>query len=40
MRRVRTIAVAAVVAVALAALASWAQPKKLVFWTHWEQILA
>jgi hypothetical protein len=37
MRGVRTIAVAAVVAVTLPALASWAQPKKLVFWTHWEQ---
>src|SRR6267378_7547110 len=37
MRGVRTIAVAAVVAVALAAPSSWAQPKKLVFWTHWEQ---
>jgi len=34
---VRTIAVTAVVAMALAAPSSWAQPKKLVFWTHWEQ---
>src|SRR5256712_1130694 len=37
MRGVRTIAVTAVVAMALAAPSSWAQPKKLVFWTHWEQ---
>src|SRR2546428_11646610 len=37
MRGARTIAMAAVVAMALAAPSSWAQPKKLVFWTHWEQ---
>src|SRR5437870_9213600 len=37
MRGVRTVAVTAVVAMALAAPSSWAQPKKLVFWTHWEQ---
>jgi len=39
MRGGRVIAVAALVAVALALATppSWAQPKKLVFWTHWEQ---
>src|SRR5947199_263689 len=37
MRGGRVIAVAALVAVALATPSSWAQPKKLVFWTHWEQ---
>src|SRR5439155_255652 len=37
MRGVRTVAVTAVAAMALAAPSSWAQPKKLVFWTHWEQ---
>src|SRR5256712_7108736 len=37
MRRGRVIALAALTAVALAATSSWAQPKKLVFWTHWEQ---
>src|SRR5438094_48556 len=37
MRGGRVIAVAALVAVALATPSSWAQPRKLVFWTHWEQ---
>src|SRR5438046_9479390 len=37
MRGGRVIAVVALAAVALAAPSSSAQPKKLVFWTHWEQ---
>ena len=37
MRGGRVIALAALTAVPLAVPSSWAQPKKLVFWTHWEQ---